>query len=312
MATENKRYYWLKLRENFFNEGVIRFLRRLPEGDTIVVIYLELLCLSLKSEGCIYTRALYETLEDDLALILGEDVMTVRLAMQALQKAKLVETGEESGDERNITMKEFGDMVGSETASTVRSRKCREQKRLEYHQGVALQQAGSTLHLTEAKRNGEIESEKEIEKEAEIESERERSPALPPAVAKQAPAVSAPYPDSVSASNPEKISEPRAHPAKHLYGVCGNVRLTEDEYQKISSDYRTPGQLIDRLSRYMVSTGRDYQDHYQTLCLWGDKDGLNRSNPSPGNACVRGGSGRPPSPGYGSFENYDCGEGESY
>ena len=40
---QNKRYYWLKLHEHFFDRAVIKYLRKLPDGDTIVLIYLELL-----------------------------------------------------------------------------------------------------------------------------------------------------------------------------------------------------------------------------------------------------------------------------
>ena len=63
----------------------------MPEGDHIVVVYLELLCISLQSDGYVYTRGIYPTLEEDIALELGEDVITVRLALAALEKAKLIE-----------------------------------------------------------------------------------------------------------------------------------------------------------------------------------------------------------------------------
>ena len=49
-----KRYYWLKLKENFFNQKEIKRLRRLAGGDTFTIIYLKLLLLSLKAEGKIY------------------------------------------------------------------------------------------------------------------------------------------------------------------------------------------------------------------------------------------------------------------
>ena len=47
---QGKRYYWLKLHENFFRQAVIRFLRKMPEGDSIVIIYLELLLMSIKTD----------------------------------------------------------------------------------------------------------------------------------------------------------------------------------------------------------------------------------------------------------------------
>ena len=45
---ENRRYYWLKLKEDFFIDKRIKRLRRISGGDTYTIIYLKLLLLSLK------------------------------------------------------------------------------------------------------------------------------------------------------------------------------------------------------------------------------------------------------------------------
>ena len=66
MTKQGKRYYWLKLHENFFRQAVIRFLRKMPEGDSIVIIYLELLLMSIKTDGYVRTDGLYDTMEKDL------------------------------------------------------------------------------------------------------------------------------------------------------------------------------------------------------------------------------------------------------
>ena len=50
MAT-NKRYYWIKLKEEFFTDKRIERLRRISGGDTYTIIYLKLLLLSLKDEA---------------------------------------------------------------------------------------------------------------------------------------------------------------------------------------------------------------------------------------------------------------------
>ena len=53
MAT-NKRYYWIKLKEEFFTDKRIKRLRRISGWDTYTIIYLKLLLLSLKDEGKLY------------------------------------------------------------------------------------------------------------------------------------------------------------------------------------------------------------------------------------------------------------------
>ena len=58
----NKRYYWLKLKDDFFRDKAIKKLRRIAGGDTYVIIYLKMQLLSLKSGGKLF----YEGVEDDL------------------------------------------------------------------------------------------------------------------------------------------------------------------------------------------------------------------------------------------------------
>ena len=44
-----KRYYWLKLQVGFFQELIIKQLRTLPEGDSIVLLYLKLLLKAINT-----------------------------------------------------------------------------------------------------------------------------------------------------------------------------------------------------------------------------------------------------------------------
>ena len=129
MTRQGKRYYWLKLHENFFRQAVIRFLRKMPEGDSIVIIYLELLLMSIKTDGYIRTDGLYDTIEKDLALILDEDEMKIRLALAALEKAGLLVRGTREYDAQ---MTKYPEMVGtgSETAGAQRMRDFRQKKSL--------------------------------------------------------------------------------------------------------------------------------------------------------------------------------------
>ena len=37
-----KKYYWLKLKEGFFEQKIIKKLRKIAGGDTYVIIYLKM------------------------------------------------------------------------------------------------------------------------------------------------------------------------------------------------------------------------------------------------------------------------------
>ena len=166
---QHKRSYWVKRHEHFFDRAVIRYLRKLPDGDTIVLIYLELLCISLSSEGFVYTDGLYQSIEEDIALMLGEELMTVKLALSALEAAKLITRG---GEKDDYFMQEYPEMVGSEVDSTRRVRALRARKKQE---SVTMKRScnaavteGNAIETTcNTEKEIEIDKEKESDKETE-------------------------------------------------------------------------------------------------------------------------------------------------
>lgn len=61
-------------------------------------------------------------------------------------------------------------------------------------------------------------------------------------------------------------------PQKHKYGEYKNVLLTDDELQKIKTEYSDWEDRIERLSSYVASTGKSYKSHYATIRNWARKD----------------------------------------
>ena len=82
MAT-NKRYYWIKLKEEFFTDKRIKRLRRISGGDTYTIIYLKLLLLSPKDEGKRY----YDGVESDF-------IKELALTIDATEDFKIEQMGE--------------------------------------------------------------------------------------------------------------------------------------------------------------------------------------------------------------------------
>lgn len=117
----NKRYYWLKLKEDFFKSKEMKKLRKVAGGDTYVIIYLKMQLLSLKNEGKLFFENIDDDFASELALELDEETENVRMTLNFLEHCKLLECV--SSDEYFLTA--IPDVTGSETASTIRSRKCR-------------------------------------------------------------------------------------------------------------------------------------------------------------------------------------------
>ena len=67
-----KRYYWLKLKEDFFNSKEIKKLRKLAGGDTFTIIYLKMLLISINNDCIISYDGVESSFEEELALQLDE------------------------------------------------------------------------------------------------------------------------------------------------------------------------------------------------------------------------------------------------
>lgn len=157
----NKKYYWLKLKDDFFTQKEIKKLRKIAGGDTYTIIYLKLQLLSLKNGGKLYFEDVEETFEEEMALTLDEEVENVRFTLMFLEKHGLIEEVSQT----EFMLPKTIESIGSETQSTVRSRKCRENQR-----ALQCNTTATQLQQNATKCNTEIEI--DIEKEKDIEIER--------------------------------------------------------------------------------------------------------------------------------------------
>lgn len=156
-----KRYYWLKMKEDFFNQKEIKKIRRVAGGDTYTIIYLKLMLLSLKNEGKLFFDGIEESIAEEIALEIDEDSTNVQTVLGLLFSMHIIEEIPEGVEIANI--KHY---IGSEGASAERARKSRANKRLEEQK--ALQ---SNTQVTKCNTEIEIEKDIELEKEKEIDKE---------------------------------------------------------------------------------------------------------------------------------------------
>ena len=125
MVTENRRYYWLQLKDDFFNSKEMKLMRKLPGGEEITIIYLKMMLVSLSEQGKLYFEGLAEDLAEELSLIIDEDPEAIRLTLMFLTKKKLLTTS----DNYQFNLEQVPEMIGSETASARRVRKHRENQK---------------------------------------------------------------------------------------------------------------------------------------------------------------------------------------
>lgn len=87
-----RRYYWLKLRDTFFEEPKIKKLRRIAGGDTFTIIYLKMLLLSINNGGMLIHEGIEEDFSDELSLVMDENAENVKLTLVFLQTHNLIES----------------------------------------------------------------------------------------------------------------------------------------------------------------------------------------------------------------------------
>lgn len=243
MATgKPNRYYWLKLKDDFFNQKEIKRLRKIAGGDTYTIIYLKMLLVSLKNEGKIYFDGIEDDFASEIALELDEDEENVKVTLAYLRSKGLVEMN----SEEEMTMQNIASLIGSETENAVRVRRHRQRKALHCNDQVTL-----------GKPIDNVEIEKEIEKEIDIEIYKPSDDSLPPAL--------------VSQVDTEPIKK-KVKQVKHKYGEYNNVLLTDEELEKLKAEYSDLDDRIERLSSYIASTGKVYKSHYATIRNWARKD----------------------------------------
>ncbi len=152
-----KRYWWLKLQEDFFRQIEIKKLRKIAGGDTYTVIYLKMMLLSLKSEGRIAYDCSESEFVENLALDIDEDEENVAVAVAFLQKHGLL-IGTDS--ESEITLPKAAEAIGSETAAASRMRDMRNRKKAD--ESVTLLHDGYGV-VTPALRRDRVRVREEIE-----------------------------------------------------------------------------------------------------------------------------------------------------
>lgn len=119
-----RKYYWLKLSDDFFKDKTIKKLRKIAGGDTYTIIYLKMLLKAIRQENKLFFEGIEENFADELALDLEEDEENVKVTLSFLQKRGLLQLV----DETEYYLTEGAKMTGSETESAARMRLMRERK----------------------------------------------------------------------------------------------------------------------------------------------------------------------------------------
>lgn len=165
-----KKYYWLKLKEDFFRQKEIKKLRRIAGGDTYTIIYLKLQLLSIKNEGIIEYEGTEEDIVEQLALEIDEDIDNIKVTFAFLQTNNLIE----QINQNDYLLNRVPESIGNETDAAERMRKMREnRKKICNNVTPQLQPVAKGYTEIEKEKDIEIELQQDIEENSCGSSEKD-------------------------------------------------------------------------------------------------------------------------------------------
>lgn len=251
---ENRKYYFLKLKEDFFEQDTIVLLESLKDGVLYSNILMKMYLKSLQFNGFLKVNEHLSLTTEMIATLTRHEVGTVERALKIFLELGLAETT----DTGTIYMSQIETLVGKSSTEGERKKLSRLRKEREKSTPLQIGLSGvvgqsvdicpqnvrTTLDICPPEiRDKSLENrDKNLDKR---ESKREKC----------------------SHTLIEDNRESR------FYGRYGNVRLTDQEMEMLKSDYPADYlSMIEHMSEYMESSGKTYKNHLATMELWKKAD----------------------------------------
>ena len=229
---------WIKLTTDMFDNRKIKHLRRLPDGNNIVLLWVMLLTMAgrCNAGGMIFLTENIPYTTKMLADELDFEETTVELGIQALDQLNMI-----ASKNGFFSIAGWEEYQNADRLAELRA-KDRERKRLKRADAKALLEDS-----TECPRNIRGTStdcpHTDKDKERDLDEEKDLS-----------------------------ISTPTAS-KKHKYGEHQNVLLTDEEYTKLQ--YRFPTNYKERIETFseaIARKGYKYKSHYLAILDWARRD----------------------------------------
>ena len=160
--SDNKKYYYLRLKDNFFDSDELKILESMKDGYLYSNILLKLYLRSLKNDGKLVVNDRIPYNAEMLASVTGHQIGTVKQALSIFKDLGLIDVLENGA----IYMLDIQNFIGKGSSEADRKR--------EYRQRIETDRTNVQTNLRQISEKSppeiEIELEKEIEKEKEIHS----------------------------------------------------------------------------------------------------------------------------------------------
>ena len=160
----SKKFYWLKLKRDFFKRHDIRIIEEMPNGKDYILFYLKLLLESIDHEGSLRFSDAIPYNEQMLSVVTNTNVDIVKSAMSLFLELNMIEVM----DDQTIYMNEVERLIGSETDSAERVRRHRLSTKNALQSNTDVTECNESVTQSKSKRKS---IEKDIELDVVVEEE---------------------------------------------------------------------------------------------------------------------------------------------
>ena len=157
--SDNKKYYYLRLKDNFFDSDELKILESMKDGYLYSNILLKLYLRSLKNDGKLVVNERIPYSADMLASVTGHQVGTIKQALSVFKDLGLIDVL----DNGAIYMLDIQNFIGKGSSEADRKR--------EYRQRIETDRTNVQTNLRQISDKNPPEIEIDLEKDIEIEKE---------------------------------------------------------------------------------------------------------------------------------------------
>lgn len=225
---------WIKIAVDMFDNRKIKQIGSMPEGDSLLLMWVQLLCLAgnVNDGGFIYLTKEIPYTDEMLATQFNKPISTVRLALKTFEQFGMIEI-----INNMIFLSSWEKYQSTDRLATIRE-KDRERKRRKREAEKLLPQ-----NSMEIPRTSMDVPRLDIDIEGDIDIDKDKN-------------------KSISKKSP-----------RHKHGEYQNVLLSDDDLDKLKAEFPSDwDQRIQRLSEYMASSGKSYKNHLATIRNWARRD----------------------------------------
>lgn len=243
---------WIKIAVDMFSNRKIRMIESMDNGDALLVFWVKLLALAgqINDGGRIYFTPKMPYSHKALGLYLNTYETIVSQGLQIFKSYDMIEM-DEVGIITIANWDKYQNVDGMERIrkqTRERVEKYRAKKKEECNASETSQKSkGATQRNVTG--NATVTECNAIEEDIEEDKER----------------------DNISLTGDNARAKEK--PVKHKYGAYENVLLTDEELEKLKTEFPMDWEnRIERLSEYIESKGAKYKSHLATIRNWARRD----------------------------------------